>query len=153
MSELPVRPPAVAGQFYPGDRDVLRRIVQQYMADATLPEDLGTVRAVVAPHAGYVYSGPVAAAGTMRATGAPSTGLTAASIWSIICASASGSSGYQEPATAERRTRPGAMVGVAITVGSGATASGPGTVGVAVFAVQAERRSTAKSMIHCRFKV
>lgn len=60
MSELPVRPPAVAGQFYPGDRDVLRRTVQQYIADATLPEDLGTVRAVVAPHAGYVYSGPTA---------------------------------------------------------------------------------------------
>jgi AmmeMemoRadiSam system protein B len=60
MSELPVRPPAVAGQFYPGDPDVLRRMIQAYTDEATLPESLGTVHAVIAPHAGYVYSGPTA---------------------------------------------------------------------------------------------
>lgn len=60
MSELPVRLPVVAGQFYPGDADVLRRTVAEYVDEATLPQDLGTVRAVIAPHAGYVYSGPTA---------------------------------------------------------------------------------------------
>ncbi len=60
MSELPVRQPAVSGQFYPGNSDVLRKDIQKYVDEATLPEDLGTVRAVVAPHAGYIYSGPTA---------------------------------------------------------------------------------------------
>ena len=60
MPEFPVRSPAVAGQFYPGDPDVLRRVIREYVDGATLPEDLGTVRAVVAPHAGYVYSGTTA---------------------------------------------------------------------------------------------
>jgi AmmeMemoRadiSam system protein B len=60
MSELPVRPPAVAGQFYPGDADVLRKVVVEHIDEATLPEGLGTVHAVIAPHAGYIYSGPTA---------------------------------------------------------------------------------------------
>ena len=60
MSEAPVRQPAVAGMFYPDDADALRSMIQEYVDDATLPEELGTVRAVIAPHAGYVYSGPIA---------------------------------------------------------------------------------------------
>jgi AmmeMemoRadiSam system protein B len=60
MSELPIRRPAVAGSWYPGDPDVLRESVQKYMGEATLPDDLGTVHAVIAPHAGYIYSGPIA---------------------------------------------------------------------------------------------
>jgi AmmeMemoRadiSam system protein B len=61
MTDLPVRPPAVAGQFYPGDPGRLRGMIRQYIGEATLPQDLGTVRAVITPHAGYVYSGPTAA--------------------------------------------------------------------------------------------
>jgi hypothetical protein len=38
----------------------LRRDIRGYIDRASLPEDLGTVRAVIAPHAGYVYSGPTA---------------------------------------------------------------------------------------------
>ncbi len=60
MSILTVRRPAVAGQFYPGDPNVLRRNVEKYIAEAVLPENLGDVRAVVTPHAGYIYSGPTA---------------------------------------------------------------------------------------------
>lgn len=60
MSELSVRQPAVAGQFYLSDHDALRRMIQKYVSEATLPEDLGTVRAVIAPHAGHIYSGPTA---------------------------------------------------------------------------------------------
>ena len=60
MSELPIRQPAVAGMFYPGHPDSLRRMIQEYVDKATLPGDLGPVRSVIAPHAGYVYSGPIA---------------------------------------------------------------------------------------------
>jgi AmmeMemoRadiSam system protein B len=60
MSELPVRQPAVSGQFYPGNPDAVRRMIREYVDKATLPKDFGTVRAVIAPHAGYIYSGPTA---------------------------------------------------------------------------------------------
>ena len=55
-----IRPAAVAGMFYPEEPNVLRRAINDYMNQAT-PPALTNVRAVVAPHAGYVYSGPVAA--------------------------------------------------------------------------------------------
>jgi hypothetical protein len=54
-----VRRPAVAGRFYPAQPHDLRRAVRGYL-DATVLAPLGTVRAVIAPHAGYVCSGPVA---------------------------------------------------------------------------------------------
>jgi AmmeMemoRadiSam system protein B len=60
MSELPVRRPAVAGQFYPGDPNVLRQKIHEYVNKATLPQGLGIVKAIIAPHAGYIYSGPTA---------------------------------------------------------------------------------------------
>ncbi len=57
------RPPAVAGLFYPDDPAELRSQVQQLLAAAggtnALPRK--TPKALIAPHAGYVYSGPVAA--------------------------------------------------------------------------------------------
>ncbi|MCE2491238.1 MAG: AmmeMemoRadiSam system protein B [Alphaproteobacteria bacterium] len=60
-----VRSPAVAGFFYPEDPGELRSTVEAYLADArqTNLEDPDTPwpKAVIAPHAGYVYSGPVAA--------------------------------------------------------------------------------------------
>ena len=60
MTKLQIRRPAVAGTFYPGNPVALRRAVRQYIDDADLPADLGAVRAVIAPHAGYIYSGPTA---------------------------------------------------------------------------------------------
>jgi AmmeMemoRadiSam system protein B len=57
---MPVRQPAVAGMFYPADAASIRSMIQGYVDDATLPQGLGPVRAVIAPHAGYVYSGPIA---------------------------------------------------------------------------------------------
>lgn len=53
------RPPAVAGTFYPADRAVLERTVRGHLAQAWRPG--GHPKAVIVPHAGYVYSGPVAA--------------------------------------------------------------------------------------------
>jgi hypothetical protein len=60
MSELPVRQPAVAGQFYPASPDRLRREIEGHIAQASLPEGVDGVRAVIAPHAGTIYSGPTA---------------------------------------------------------------------------------------------
>lgn len=55
-----VRPPAVAGQFYPADAATLSRQVLAFLAEAG--EDVGAPpKALIAPHAGYIYSGPVAA--------------------------------------------------------------------------------------------
>lgn len=57
-----VRRPAVAGLFYPDDPGRLAREVRQHLqapAPQPLPQ-LSDCRAVVVPHAGYVYSGPVA---------------------------------------------------------------------------------------------
>ncbi|AHE98117.1 AmmeMemoRadiSam system protein B [Thioalkalivibrio paradoxus] len=57
-----VRDPAVAGLFYPDDPAALRRAVQALMADATGPAAGRSLpKALIAPHAGYRYSGPVAA--------------------------------------------------------------------------------------------
>ena len=51
------RSPAVSGYFYPGDAADLRRSLEKHTIIVEEPE---TVRAAIAPHAGYVYSGPVA---------------------------------------------------------------------------------------------
>lgn len=57
----PIRPPAVAGQFYPDDVDALTGQISTFLK-AVPPRSLpGTVQAIIVPHAGYVYSGPVAA--------------------------------------------------------------------------------------------
>jgi AmmeMemoRadiSam system protein B len=61
-----VRAPAVAGSFYPGDAATLARTVDTFLHDAlaTAASEVATpVRLLVAPHAGYVYSGAVAARG------------------------------------------------------------------------------------------
>src|SRR5581483_7429518 len=56
------RPPAVADQFYPGDPALLRRQVEDLLAEAgRRPSPAGVPKAIIAPHAGYIYSGPVAA--------------------------------------------------------------------------------------------
>ena len=57
---LKVRQPAVAGTFYPADPKELAKMIDDFLAKAT-PPPLENVVALVAPHAGYQYSGPVAA--------------------------------------------------------------------------------------------
>jgi MEMO1 family protein len=54
-----VRPPAVAGTFYPADAKELSQMVDGFLAKVTSPA-LEDVVAIVSPHAGYVFSGPVA---------------------------------------------------------------------------------------------
>ncbi len=56
----PVRPSPLAGTWYEGNPKSLARAVDQYLDQAELPELPGDVVAVIAPHAGHYYSGPVA---------------------------------------------------------------------------------------------
>lgn len=59
MNKL-IREPAVAGSFYPAAASELAETVQQYLAEAT-PREGPVPKALIAPHAGYIYSGPIAA--------------------------------------------------------------------------------------------
>ena len=54
-----VRPAAVADQFYPAAPATLQAQVGRYLSDAR-PSPTGRPKALIAPHAGYVYSGPIA---------------------------------------------------------------------------------------------
>ncbi|MEO8196506.1 MAG: AmmeMemoRadiSam system protein B [Thermoanaerobaculia bacterium] len=56
---MKVRPVAVAGSFYPADPRRLEAAVRSYLAAAGPPAG-ARPKALVAPHAGFVYSGPVA---------------------------------------------------------------------------------------------
>ena len=58
-----IRPPAAAGRFYPDDPEELRKMVGTLLRDASGLDVKGTIRGLVSPHAGYIYSGIVAAAG------------------------------------------------------------------------------------------
>jgi AmmeMemoRadiSam system protein B len=63
MSTLRVRPAAVAGAFYPAYADELASQVDAYVAEGSQSrwrQNGRSIRAVIVPHAGYVYSGPVA---------------------------------------------------------------------------------------------
>jgi len=55
-----IRPSPIAGQWYLGDSRRLAVEVDRYINQARLPELGGEVIAIMAPHAGHVYSGPVA---------------------------------------------------------------------------------------------
>jgi AmmeMemoRadiSam system protein B len=56
-----VREPILAGSWYPGSPEKLRAMVSDYLAKADPPAVHGEIMAMVVPHAGYVYSGQVAA--------------------------------------------------------------------------------------------
>jgi predicted class III extradiol MEMO1 family dioxygenase len=68
MSRSAVRPAAVAGSFYPGVADELATVVDRLLERVRLCASEGGVAqapvALVAPHAGYIYSGAVAAFAT-----------------------------------------------------------------------------------------
>ena len=63
MANASIRYPAVAGMFYPSDSRALQSQVGEYLAQAVPLELIPPPKALVLPHAGYVYSGPVAATG------------------------------------------------------------------------------------------
>jgi len=60
MGQRRVRPPAVAGTFYPDSPETLRFTVESLLRE--VPVATGPApKAIIAPHAGYIYSGPIAA--------------------------------------------------------------------------------------------
>lgn len=59
-----IRPPAVAGMFYPADARELQTLLRELLEKA--PADGVPPKALIAPHAGYIYSGPIAASAYAR---------------------------------------------------------------------------------------
>ncbi len=62
-SPIEVREPAVAGGFYPGSESVLRKTVEELLSKAEAKTVPGRIIGLISPHAGYMYSGVVAAYG------------------------------------------------------------------------------------------
>ena len=60
-----IRQSAVAGTFYPGDAAALKQAVQAFLSSAN-GDGAEPPSAIIAPHAGYVYSGPIAASAYRR---------------------------------------------------------------------------------------
>jgi AmmeMemoRadiSam system protein B/AmmeMemoRadiSam system protein A len=57
-----IRHPAVAGTFYPAERDVLERQLARFLSEAGNDAPAAAPpKAIIGPHAGYIYSGPIAA--------------------------------------------------------------------------------------------
>ncbi len=56
-----IRRPSVAGTWYPGSAAALTQAVDAHLSQAAGPEPAGDLVALIAPHAGLMYSGPVAA--------------------------------------------------------------------------------------------
>lgn len=53
--------PSVAGSFYPANAKILKANIARYLEEAVLPDIDGEIVAAIVPHAGHIYSGPVAA--------------------------------------------------------------------------------------------
>ncbi|PKN76947.1 MAG: AmmeMemoRadiSam system protein B, partial [Deltaproteobacteria bacterium HGW-Deltaproteobacteria-1] len=56
-----IRKSVIAGSWYPGDSSVLRDDITKYIQNVPQRELEGNIAALIVPHAGYVYSGQVAA--------------------------------------------------------------------------------------------
>ena len=69
---LRVRRSAVAGSFYPDDSHALASLVDRLIGEArtAMPAGAPVPKALIVPHAGYIYSGPIAASGYARIAGA-----------------------------------------------------------------------------------
>lgn len=61
MGMKEIREPAVAGAFYPDKPEILSRDVKKYLENSKKEKIEGDIIALVSPHAGYMYSGQVAA--------------------------------------------------------------------------------------------
>jgi len=61
--EKDIRQPAVAGQFYPENKEELEAMINEYLAEVKTQNFQGVIQQIIVPHAGYIYSGKVAAYG------------------------------------------------------------------------------------------
>ncbi|MEO8418376.1 MAG: AmmeMemoRadiSam system protein B [Methylophilaceae bacterium] len=68
-----IRQPAVAGAFYPGNKQVLASDVDTLLAAAKPEHGSACPKAIIVPHAGYIYSGQTAAAAYARLSPAHDT--------------------------------------------------------------------------------
>jgi AmmeMemoRadiSam system protein B len=60
QSQPDIRPSPIAGKWYPGDPTRLAAAVDEFIAQAEVPEFEGELVGILSPHAGHRYSGPVA---------------------------------------------------------------------------------------------
>lgn len=67
-----IRPTAVAGMFYPDDRDELHEMVTGFLHQSVAANEPAP-KAIIAPHAGYIYSGAIAASAYARLAPARNT--------------------------------------------------------------------------------
>ncbi len=58
-----IRPPAAAGQFYPEGKEGLGKMIDGFLSQAEVPGIKGKIFGLLLPHAGYLFSGLVAAHG------------------------------------------------------------------------------------------
>ena len=59
--KMQIRKPSVSGMFYPSDPDEIKNLLKGYFEKADIKKEEGRPVCAISPHAGYVYSGPVAA--------------------------------------------------------------------------------------------
>jgi AmmeMemoRadiSam system protein B/AmmeMemoRadiSam system protein A len=60
LEAIMIREPAVAGQFYPGDKKTLSNTIDSFFAETSAQKIPGKIIGIVVPHAGYPYSGATA---------------------------------------------------------------------------------------------
>ena len=70
MANASIRPAAVAGAFYPADPRTLQALIGDLLTTALPMETVHWPKAIIVPHAGYVYSGAVAASAYASVRGA-----------------------------------------------------------------------------------
>jgi AmmeMemoRadiSam system protein B/AmmeMemoRadiSam system protein A len=66
---LPVKDPSVAGAFYPADKETLKKNVEGYLGKPSNQSTQDRLLALISPHAGYIFSGQVAAYGYRQLKG------------------------------------------------------------------------------------
>ncbi len=64
-----IRKPAVAGTFYPGSKSSLFQMIENFLSNVKKKNDLKNIKIIISPHAGYIYSGQVAAYGYKQIEG------------------------------------------------------------------------------------
>ncbi len=60
---MSIRQPQFAGTFYPNDPEVLKGMIDNFLRQASVEKLKNKPKALIVPHAGYIYSGPIAAYG------------------------------------------------------------------------------------------
>ena len=61
LEDKNIRPSILAGTWYPGSQDALTKMIDGYLSNVKTESLQGNLKAIIVPHAGYTYSGQVAA--------------------------------------------------------------------------------------------